>query len=91
MSKKAQAAEQAQQMESEEQQALDMGVQTSEPLPTGSDESAADERPQPTVRGRALIDIPAHDLKCGEFGSLPAPIAVALAADGQFDLKAVEA
>lgn len=35
--------------------------------------------------------LPAHGIKCGEFGDLPAAIAQSLAASGEFDPKAVEA
>lgn len=80
MSKKspaAEAAEVVEQIEAGSQQSLDATVQTS-------------EQPPSMVRGRALLDIPAHDLKCGEYGELPEQIAAALAIDGQFDLKAAE-
>ena len=40
--------------------------------------------------GRALVDIPAHDLKSGDYASLPADIADALAANGAFDLGAID-
>lgn len=40
--------------------------------------------------GRALIDLPAHDLAAGEYASLPSEIADALASIGSFDLNAVE-
>lgn len=39
--------------------------------------------------GRALIDLPAYELKSGEYGSIPAADADALAAHGAFDLLAV--
>lgn len=42
------------------------------------------------VSGRALIDIPAHDLKCGEYATLPADVAIALQAAGEFDPNAVQ-
>jgi hypothetical protein len=53
-------------------------------------ENAADRVTQDTagaamVRGRALIDLPAHGLQCGEFGALPADAAERLAAGGAFD------
>ena len=89
MSKKSRAAEAAEvveQIEAGSQQSLDATVQTSEQPPAGS----ADAQPPSMVRGRALLDIPAHDLKCGEYGELPEQIAAALAIDGQFDLKAAE-
>lgn len=40
--------------------------------------------------GRALVDLPAHDLKSGDYGSLPAAVADALEAQGAFDTKAQE-
>lgn len=43
------------------------------------------------MKGRALIDLPAHELKCGEFGEIPDDIAAPLVADGYFDAKAVSA
>lgn len=52
--------------------------------------ASAEQQPEP-VRGRALIDLPAHGLKCGEFGTLPAAVAQSLADSGEFDPKAVEA
>lgn len=52
--------------------------------------ASAEQQPEP-VRGRALIDLPAHGLKCGEFGTLPADVAQSLASAGEFDPKAVEA
>lgn len=52
--------------------------------------ATTEQQPEP-VRGRALIDLPAHGLKCGEFGTLPADVAQSLASAGEFDPKAVEA
>lgn len=43
------------------------------------------------VRGRALIDLPAHGLKCGEYGALPAAVAPAMIEAGAFDPQAAEA
>lgn len=40
--------------------------------------------------GRALVDIPAHNLKSGEYTKLPAEVADALAAIGAFDTQAQE-
>ena len=40
--------------------------------------------------GRALVDLPAHNLKSGEYATLPADVADALAASGVFDTNAVE-
>ena len=40
--------------------------------------------------GRALVDIPAHELQSGEYASLPADVADALEAIGHFDTKAQE-
>lgn len=42
------------------------------------------------IRGRALVDIPDHNLKCGEFGALPYPVAQALFEAGAFDPRAAE-
>lgn len=42
------------------------------------------------VAGRALIDIPEHGLKCGEFGALPEAAAKAFIESGAFDPKAVK-
>ena len=41
-------------------------------------------------RGLALVDLPSHNLKSGEFATLPNAVADALAANGQFDTKAKE-
>lgn len=60
------------------QHAADQGV---------GDVKDAEEKP---VRGRALVDLPAYDLKCGEFGSLPYETARALWASGYFDPRAIE-
>lgn len=43
------------------------------------------------VHGRALIDLPSHNLKCGEFGALPYETARDLWASGCFDPNAVDA
>ena len=40
--------------------------------------------------GRALIDIEAHNLKSGDYATLPADVADSLAAAGMFDLNAIE-
>lgn len=40
--------------------------------------------------GRALVDLPAHDLKSGDYATLPADVADALEAIGHFDTKAKE-
>lgn len=50
---------------------------------TNDAESAAEKS------GRALIDLPAYDLKSGDYGSIPSADADALAANGAFDLLAV--
>lgn len=50
---------------------------------TNDAESAAEKS------GRALIDLPAYDLKSGDYGSIPSADAAALAANGAFDLLAV--
>ncbi len=44
-----------------------------------------------TVRGRALVDLLAFGLACGEFGEIPIAAATSLIAGGQFDDKAVQA
>ena len=38
--------------------------------------------------GRALVDIPAHQLKSGDYATLPAEVADALEGIGAFDTKA---
>ena len=40
--------------------------------------------------GRALVDIPAQQLKSGDYATLPVSVADALEAIGQFDTKAKE-
>ena len=40
--------------------------------------------------GRALVDIPALELKSGEYATLPAEVADAYAAIGEFDTNAIE-
>lgn len=40
------------------------------------------------MKGRALIDLPAHKLACGEYGEISDDIAAPLVADGAFDPKA---
>jgi len=42
------------------------------------------------MKGRALIDLPAHGLKCGEYGDLPKAVAGAYIKAGHFDPKAVQ-
>jgi hypothetical protein len=42
------------------------------------------------MKGRALIDLPAHGLKCGEYGDLPKAVASAYIKAGHFDPKAVQ-
>ena len=39
----------------------------------------------PPVNGRALVDIPRLDLRCGQYGSVPAADLDALVASGEFD------
>jgi hypothetical protein len=41
------------------------------------------------VHGRALIDLPLHGLRCGDFGEIPAAAAQQLTREGQFDPAAV--
>lgn len=62
---------------------------TSDPAGDPAAENAAGAEQEP-VRGRALVDLPAYDLKCGEFGSLPYETARALWASGYFDPRAIE-
>lgn len=40
--------------------------------------------------GRALVDLPAHNLKSGDYATLPADVADTLADAGMFDLNAIE-
>lgn len=40
--------------------------------------------------GRALVDIPSQKLKSGDYATLPAEVADALASVGAFDTNAVE-
>lgn len=40
------------------------------------------------AQGRALIDLPDHGLKCGEYGAIPADAAGALVESGHFDPNA---
>lgn len=67
----------------------DADVQTSaDTQPPAPSPETNDTGDAPQVRGRALIDLPAHGLKCGEFGELPGTAAAARAAAGEFDLAA---
>lgn len=43
----------------------------------------------PPVAGRALVDIPRLDLRCGQYGTVPAAELDALVAAGEFDPAAV--
>ena len=61
------------------------------PADTPPELGAETEQPPAQVRGRALVDLPVHSLKCGEFGTVPAAAVQSLAAAGEFDIKAVEA
>ncbi len=40
--------------------------------------------------GRALVDIDAHNLKSGDYATLPAEVADSLSTSGMFDLNATE-
>lgn len=40
------------------------------------------------MKGRILIDIPAHKFKCGQYLDLPDELGSQLAAQGVFDVKA---
>lgn len=40
------------------------------------------------MKGLALIDLPEHELKCGEYGDVPEKVARQLVKDGYFDVKA---
>lgn len=42
------------------------------------------------MKGKALIDLPEHKLKCGEIGEIADAQAKPLVAQGYFDPKAVE-
>lgn len=42
------------------------------------------------MKGKALIDLPAHGLRCGEIGDIPDAEAEQLTQDGAFDPRAVE-
>jgi hypothetical protein len=57
---------------------------------TSTSTSTSTSEPIPDVPGRALIDLPAYGLKCGEYGALPAAIAASLAFSGEFDPRAVQ-
>ena len=89
MSKKTQDAATVQASASTDEATVDQVEQQTEQ--TSARDGATTEQPLEYVRGRALVDLPAHSLKCGEFGDLPAAIAQSLAAAGEFDPKAVEA
>lgn len=96
MSKKTQDAATVQTSASTDEATVDQAgatVQTSASTDeaTVGQPGATAETQQELVRGRALIDLPAHGIKCGEFGDLPAAVAQSLAAAGEFDPKAVEA
>lgn len=41
------------------------------------------------MQGKALIDLPAHGLRCGEIGDIPDTEAERLTQDGAFDPRAV--
>lgn len=43
------------------------------------------------MKGRALIDLPEHKLKCGEYGEIDDKLAKPLVKAGRFDPKAVKA
>lgn len=40
--------------------------------------------------GRALVDIPSHELKSGDYATLPADVADTLERVGAFDTQAIE-
>lgn len=60
------------------------------PVDTAPPAKATRASKKKDVSGRALIDIPAHGLKCGEYGTLPADVSAALQAAGEFDPNAVQ-
>ena len=68
-----------------------------QPKPEAPREAAPIVEAQPhdsaaeTVHGRALVDLPAFSLMCGEFGHIPAADAGSLIAGGQFDDRAAPA
>jgi hypothetical protein len=88
MSKKTQTAATVQASASTDEATVGQSGAT---VQASAQDGATTEQPLEQVRGRALVDLPAHSLKCGEFGDLPAAIAQSLAAAGEFDPKAVEA
>lgn len=59
---------------------------TTDPAPPTKPPRASKKK---DVSGRALIDIPAHGLKCGDYATLPADVAATLPA-GEFDQNAVQ-
>lgn len=89
MSKKTQDAAAVQAPASTDEATADQVEQQTE-QPSAQDGTTT-EQPAEQVRGRALVDLPAHGIKCGEFGNLPAAIAQSLEAAGEFDPWAVEA
>ena len=50
----------------------------------------ADAKSVAEKAGRALVDIPSQKLKSGDYATLPAEVAAALASVGAFDTNAVE-
>jgi hypothetical protein len=40
------------------------------------------------MKGLVLVDVPEHNLKCGQYGDLPDDIAEPLSKDGRFDTQA---
>ena len=40
------------------------------------------------MKGLILVDVPAHDLRCGEYVDLPDDVGEQLALDGRFDPNA---
>lgn len=61
-----------------------------EPVNPAAVPDVAAQVEEATVRGRALVDLPAFGVVCGDFCDLPASAAASLAAVGQFDDQAAE-
>ena len=40
------------------------------------------------MKGLVLVDVPEHNLQCGQYGDLPDDVAESLSKDGRFDPQA---
>lgn len=77
-------------------QATTEGAPAEDPAPPPAAPDVVDQDANPAVQpdpvppsemfGRALVDLPQHGLRCGEYGSLPSAAATSL--EGMFDTKA---